>query len=626
MVSEPASPAAKEAQAAQATERAREEAAAAEAATKEAAETARKEKEDEAAAAAEEVAEAAARAAEAPVAASSSAAVSPPEYSDSDAGKRSESDEASKVGRRKKPSAQEIAEVAAANAAAAKKLEDDNNAAMRDAVDSAMQDWHNDQKRAKNSAADGAEIAEANDAAAKELADASEAAVREALDNATAQNDEIATANDAAAKELADANIAAPNEATQTPPQKVALTSLDDGAEDESEVYEEQEDEADPDEARKAWREQWTDLTVSGNSERLGNLVNLWFVAGTLDAEKDTSRSPFTLGHSLSELQRRSALREDTWDCFNPEGAHCAGETMRGICHEEPDAPQQMCFSRFLLGRRPVNGTVFSDISEVDNPDQLWWMYKEDQLARLADQAGAELRFQMHAYATHYNRDLWPQTAKKFGMAADHLVVHYRVGDVAVGSVLSPDSVIKAIELLDPVPSTVEILSGGIKHDAECAEAMEAYLEKLREQRRDAEKHDLQVTSALGSRLEAAKTDVALRKELVDDCRSKSIELLDRLRAGVQKGLPSANVIFDTAGMSTVDEDFFKAASAPMLVVSGGSFGVAAALASHSQVIRSPACGPEGCQWLQLTSDTEEQAREIRPGWHTYPYVMEGGQ
>ena len=130
-------------------------------------------------------------------------------------------------------------------------------------------------------------------------------------------------------------------------------------------------------------------------------------------------------------------------------------------------------------------------------------------------------------------------------------------------------------------------------------------------------------------RLEASRADHGLRKQLMDECRSKSIGLLDRLRAGIQKVrpetpspsprplclhpspcsqpqptthpqpqpntltptnthplagphrpprhlpprqvLPESDVLFDAAGSSTVDEDFFKAANAPMLVVGGGA-------------------------------------------------------
>ena len=90
----------------------------------------------------------------------------------------------------------------------------------------------------------------------------------------------------------------------------------------------------------------------------------------------------------------------------------------------------------------------------------------------------------MHAYAAHYARQMWPGTAKKMGMGERHLVVHYRVGDVAVGPVLAPGSLVAAIKALSPAPRVVEILSGGVKHDTECAEAMEAYLERIKVQQR----------------------------------------------------------------------------------------------------------------------------------------------
>ena len=60
---------------------------------------------------------------------------------------------------------------------------------------------------------------------------------------------------------------------------------------------------------------------------------------------------------------------------------------------------------------------------------------------------GLELRGQMHAYAAHYARQMWPGTAKKMGMGERHLVVHYRVGDVAVGPVLAPGSLVAAIKV-----------------------------------------------------------------------------------------------------------------------------------------------------------------------------------
>ena len=43
----------------------------------------------------------------------------------------------------------------------------------------------------------------------------------------------------------------------------------------------------------------------------------------------------------------------------------------------------------------------------------------------------------------------------------------------------------------------------------------------------------------LAVRLEAARADHGLRRKLMEECRSKSIALLDRLRAGVQKATPT---------------------------------------------------------------------------------------
>ena len=141
-----------------------------------------------------------------------------------------------------------------------------------------------------------------------------------------------------------------------------------------------------------------------------------------------------------------------------------------------------MCFSRFLLSRQPTDGAAFAPLAKVNHSEALWWLLQTRQfgpLASLVEPAGAELRSQMHAYAAHYARHMWPGTAKKLGMGPRHLVVHYRVGDVAVGPVLSTTSLVKAIAVLSPPPDTVEILSGGVKHDTECAEASESYLERL---------------------------------------------------------------------------------------------------------------------------------------------------
>ena len=102
------------------------------------------------------------------------------------------------------------------------------------------------------------------------------------------------------------------------------------------------------DAARQMLRGKWRALRSGGNSARLGNLIDLWFVAGSLDATNQTAgRSPFIATSSLAELYRRSPLREDSWDCLKLGNARCTdAASPRGICHEEAGAPEEMCSSR----------------------------------------------------------------------------------------------------------------------------------------------------------------------------------------------------------------------------------------------------------------------------------------
>ena len=61
----------------------------------------------------------------------------------------------------------------------------------------------------------------------------------------------------------------------------------------------------------------------------------------------------------------------------------------------------------------------------------------------------------------------------------------------------------------------------------------------------------------------------------------------------------------------------------PRLVVGAGSFATAAAIASKSQSIRSPACGETGCLWLNAWED--QQQVSMRNGWRTFGFELTGG-
>merc|ERR1719197_1924779 len=108
-------------------------------------------------------------------------------------------------------------------------------------------------------------------------------------------------------------------------------------------------------------------------------------------------------------------------------------------------------------------------------------------------------------------------------------------------------------------------------------------------------------TEAMGSlfrRLQAAHDNAGMHAAMMDDCLAKSTQLLRQLEAEIRKRLPDATVTTDIEGTTSVDEDFFKMVQAQQLVVGAGSFATAAAIASKSGNVRSPACGETGCLWL----------------------------
>ena len=105
------------------------------------------------------------------------------------------------------------------------------------------------------------------------------------------------------------------------------------------------------DAARQMLRGKWRALRSGGNSARLGNLIDLWFVAGSLDATNQTAgRSPFIATSNLAELYRRSPLREDSWDCLKLGNARCTdAASPRGICHEEARLTLALTLSLALI-------------------------------------------------------------------------------------------------------------------------------------------------------------------------------------------------------------------------------------------------------------------------------------
>ena len=134
---------------------------------------------------------------------------------------------------------------------------------------------------------------------------------------------------------------------------------------------------------------------------------------------------------------------------------------------------------------------------------------------------------------------------------------------IHLGQLIHPRSVAAAAAALDP--SVVEVLEGGVSHEATADDV---------------------------------RTSESLRRLLLTELR---------------RALPRARVL--SAPPRPADVDFLRLARAPMLVTAGGSYAIAAAVASSSEHVRTPAAVD-----TNFPQRGAEPVRVVRPGWVTYAY------
>lgn len=139
---------------------------------------------------------------------------------------------------------------------------------------------------------------------------------------------------------------------------------------------------------------------------------------------------------------------------------------------------------------------------------------------------------------------------------------------------MSVESVAAAVATLEPRPRSIEVLNGGVGHDAGVGDARRA--------------------------------------------RAVSTRLLHDLRRALRAVLPLARVVLDLNATSTPDEDLLKMASAPSLVVGGGSFGIAGALAARrTSQVRTP---ETDTLYVLTSAPRTGPPRLVRPGWRTFEF------
>jgi hypothetical protein len=250
--------------------------------------------------------------------------------------------------------------------------------------------------------------------------------------------------------------------------------------------------------------------------------------------------------------------------CGRLHGIQCAGSSY-------------MCLAKYLafqptdLGKVSLGAEDLAKLHEVmETEGHNHMLYLTRVLKLVVGGVGPVLASAMRRYAEEYNPKLLQM------MGPGHCVVHYRVGDVAdyrvrwPNSTINPRSLARVVSNFVPQPTTVEILNGGASNHVNNEEN-----------------------------------------------KAKSVARLEELQESIKERLPGARVSVNFNG--SADEDWFKLATAPMAVISAGSFGASAAIAGLNNQVRSPATSnilaPQRWDWREPPS-------EIREGWKTYAYEI----
>ena len=99
---------------------------------------------------------------------------------------------------------------------------------------------------------------------------------------------------------------------------------------------------------------------------------------------------------------------------------------------------------------------------------------------------------------------------------------------------------------------------------------------------------------------------------------SESEKISNRFIEALEDAFPNSKVI--QSQKRTSDEDFYRMASAPVLITAGGSFAITAAIGGNARIIRTPACNTldfpsKGC-------GTEMTLPKSDCDWKTYRYEI----
>ena len=305
------------------------------------------------------------------------------------------------------------------------------------------------------------------------------------------------------------------------------------------------------------------------SSIRLGNLIDAWYFGalGSPIKAYQAKKMRFEAVHGSIAAHLLAAGRGAVTLADRSRSATLLNASRPRRCE---DAASAACSGR-----------------KADDPARFEWPIYHYEYVRLAmPEMHDDLREQLNSWArrSHHGGvgDGASASTSKLDMpfeSSRHCLVHYRLGDfLHLGQAIHPRALAVAIGRFNPPPTLVEVLDGGSTFTSfrGAGFAITAL-------------HEADVS-------EAEHVRTALRKEL-------------------RRRVPNATVIF--APSRSADLDFLRLTLAPMLATGGGSFAIAAAVASDSPQVATPAC-----ENTNFCGAAQRQPETLRPGWTTYEYSM----
>lgn len=330
---------------------------------------------------------------------------------------------------------------------------------------------------------------------------------------------------------------------------------------------------------------------ICRHCNRIGNFLDLWFQLRLLEGFREQQRRQQGLASSNANLSRLDLA-------ISGLSAHVRGVGLgvwlgRALRFRPTALPFTLhAVATAAVSLPPTEFWLLADGRNLlrqmtDRPPQSFFFWRSpEQVRQLAPFLVPTLRRLVRGYVSAARSSLHNATRHAPGTC----IVHYRAGDFlrAGGTAdrASAAALVDAAASFSSRPTRFVILDGGVTSHR-CRAAPQPIPHTVSERAH-------RLLNALPTRAgpnvagPPAASHAAAAPDLAADCGRPFAEFL---ALGLRRAFPGAAVVREEAGggAHTADADFVRMASAPMLLVGGGSFALFAALANAHEV-RWPTC------------------------------------